>query len=85
MEWGYARLGDVLQRTLPAKILQNIQAAGAASDNYISNYNIFMGSLINNRQQHLSQKDMVLISHWGLRDELKSNYADKNKDWKNRK
>jgi len=77
LEWGYARLGDVFTANVPAKILQNIQVAGAASDNYISNYNIFMGSLINNRQQHLFPKDMVLISHWGLRDELKSNYADK--------
>ena len=38
-----------------------------------------MGSLLDKQQQSLFPKDMVLITHWGLRDELKSNYADKTK------
>lgn len=77
-EWGYARLGDIFTARVPATILQKIQNATAASDNYISNYNIYMGALVNKRQERFFPKDMVLITHWGLRDELKSNYADKN-------
>ncbi len=35
-----------------------------------------MGNLLNNEGKTLFPADMKLISHWGLRDELKSNYAD---------
>lgn len=78
-EWGYARLGDVFTARVPAAAQQQIDQATAASDNYISNYNIYMGSLLDKQQQSIFPKDMVLITHWGLRDELKSNYADKTK------
>jgi hypothetical protein len=33
-----------------------------------------MGNLVNSSQKTFFDKDMVLITHWGLRDELKSNY-----------
>ena len=36
-----------------------------------------MGNVIDNNKQSLFPKDMKLITHWGLRDELKSNYANK--------
>jgi len=36
-----------------------------------------MGSLINDKGEKLFPKDMILLSHWNLRDEIKSNYSDK--------
>jgi hypothetical protein len=36
-----------------------------------------MGNLKNDKGEKLFPTDMKLISHWGLRDELKSNYQDK--------
>lgn len=77
LEWGYARLGDVFTDRVPAQFAQDITTATANADNYISNYNIYMENLRNDKNEALFPKEMVLISHWGLRDELKSNYANK--------
>lgn len=74
-QWGYARMGDLFTVSVPAAIKQNTSQTVTASDNYISNYNIYMGALRNDRGKQLFPADMVLISHWGLRDELKSNYG----------
>ena len=46
------------------------------ADAYISDYNIFMDKLRNAQGEQLFPDEMKLISHWGLRDELKSNYAN---------
>ena len=76
-QWAYARLGDVFTARIPAEYNQNISNAVTAADSYISAYNIIMGNLLNDNNQTLFPADMKLISHWGLRDELKSNYANK--------
>ena len=76
LEWGYARLGDLFTNRVPAEKLQAITAATAAADNYISNYNIYMGRVKTNDGQQFWNKDLKLITHWGLRDELKAAYAD---------
>ena len=77
LEWGYARLGDLFTNRVPAETLQAITAATAAADNYISNYNIYMGRVKANDGSQFWGKDLKLITHWGLRDELKAAYADK--------
>lgn len=76
-EWAYARLGDVFTYRIPAKLNQDYAQAEADADNYISAYNIFMGSLLNKDGKKIFPKDMVLLSHWNLRDEIKSSYSDK--------
>ena len=76
-QWAYARLGDVFTARIPAEYNQNISNALTSSDSYISAYNIVMGNLLNDNNETLFPEDMKLISHWGLRDELKSNYANK--------
>lgn len=78
-EWGYARLGDMFTSRIPAEVEQNITAATVAADNYISNYNIHMGEVVNRSGERLWTNNIKLISHWGLRDELKAAYADANR------
>ena len=75
LEWAYARMGDVFTHRLPASIAQQLSQAGSVAENYISEYNIMMGHLLDEQGQRLFPTDMVLLSHWNLRDELKSNYA----------
>ena len=77
LEWGYARLGDWFTSRVPADKLQAISAATTAADSYISNYNICMGAVKANDGRMFWPKNLKLISHWGLRDELKAAYADK--------
>lgn len=77
LEWGYARLGDWFTSRVPAAISQGITTATTAADNYIANYNIHMGNVKGNDGQLYWDKGLKLITHWGLRDELKACYADK--------
>lgn len=74
-QWAYARLGDLYTSRVPAECNQLLANQLAAADNYISNYNIMMGNLRDNEGEHLFPQ-MALITHWGLRDELKTHYAD---------
>lgn len=80
-EWAYARLGDLFTSRVPASCNQNSAIALQSADSYISAYNIYMGNLVDDQGTHLFPKEvggqpLALITHWGLRDELKSNYAD---------
>jgi len=74
LEWAYARMGDVFTARIPAEITQKVADATTASDNYISAYNIFVGNCIDNDGKTHFPKEMRLLTHWNLRDELKSNY-----------
>ncbi|NTW32946.1 MAG: hypothetical protein HGB12_10010, partial [Bacteroidetes bacterium] len=76
-EWAYAKLGDVFTSRTPQDVLQKSADALTASETYISEYNIYMGSLVNDKMVSPFPANLKLISHWGLRDELKSNYAGK--------
>ena len=57
-QWGYARLGDIFTTRIPAQELQNIATAINNADNYISNYNIYMGNLIDNNGVSHFPKDI---------------------------
>lgn len=73
-QWAYARMGDLFTARIPAEVSQKAADALTAADNYISNYNIYVGNLVDDQMQTHFAKDMKLISHWNLRDELKANY-----------
>ena len=74
-QWAYARLGDLFTSRVPASANQQLANQLASADNYISNYNIMMGHLVDDQGNHLFP-DMALITHWGLRDELKTHYNE---------
>lgn len=76
-QWAYARMGDRFTTRIPSDVLQNLSQVLSSADSYISGYNICMGNLQNDTGEKLFPADMKLISHWGLRDELKSDYSDK--------
>ena len=75
LDWAYARMGDVFTARIPAEILQNASEVSSASEMYIANYNIHMGQLTDGNGQSFFPEDMVLLSHWNLRDEIKSHYS----------
>ncbi len=74
LDWAYARMGDVFTSRVPAEIIQHMSRTGTEADNYVSEYNIIMGQLVNDAGEHLFPDHLRLITHWGLRDELKANY-----------
>ncbi len=76
-QWAYARVGDLFTDRIPAELNQAQTTAMADADAYISSYNIKMGYLRNDKGEQLFPEDMSLITHWNLRDEIKSLYAEK--------
>ena len=76
-QWAMARLGDVFTTRVPASVNAALAQANADAENYIADYNIYMGNLRTEDGRKLWQEDKILLSHWNLRDELKALYADK--------
>jgi hypothetical protein len=76
-EWAYARMGDYFTARLPASLKMNYKEIETAADVYIADYNIFAGQLFTEKGEKLFPEGMKLLSHWNIRDEIKSNYADK--------
>jgi hypothetical protein len=76
-DWAYARLGDLFLSRLPAHFSQNAAAALSEAETYISEYNIFMGKLVDGEGKAPFPEGLRLISHWGLRDRIKALYAER--------
>ena len=74
LQWGYARMGDLFTARVPSELDLKYAEINSNADLYIAEYNIFMGTLLNDKGEKLFPKDMKLLSHWNLRDEIKSNY-----------
>jgi len=74
-DWAYARMGDAFTSRVPALLNQQVTEALSKSDMYISEYNIVMDKLVDASGKTYFPEGMKLITHWGLRDELKSHYG----------
>ncbi len=85
LDWAYARMGELFTSRVPAEINAEIGSLWTEADTYISEYNIFMGNLVDEKFNTFFPKDMKLLSHWNLRDELKSQYANSKNGLNNQK
>ena len=75
-QWAESRLVDRFSKRIPADVNLSIaQAAGDAAQ-YVSEYNIWMHHLVDAKGARLFPAKMRLLSHWNLRDEIKSDYSD---------
>ncbi|MDT8067512.1 MAG: hypothetical protein ROO76_05030 [Terriglobia bacterium] len=75
-QWAETRLAQMFSKRIPADVNLAIANAGAESGKYISEYNIWMYHLVNDKGERLFPAKMRLLSHWNLRDEIKSDYDD---------
>lgn len=73
-EWAEIRLAQRFDKRIPAWVNQAVTQAEAVSGRYISEYNIWMHHLVDDSGKRFFPPKMRLLSHWGLRDEIKSNY-----------
>ncbi len=78
LEWAYARVGDMDTSRIPPLLKLELSETITRADSYISDYNIIMGSVVNEDGDTLFAEDLRLISHWGLRDEIKALYEEEN-------
>ncbi len=75
-EWAQTRLAQVFANRVPAEVNQKVAKAYAMADDYISSYNILMDHVVSADGKPMFRDGLKLISHWGLRDELKGLYVN---------
>ncbi len=75
-QWAEVRLAQRFDKRIPADVNLAIAQAAGTSDQYIAQYNIWMYHLVDQQGQRLFPAKMRLLSHWNLRDEIKSEYAE---------
>jgi len=75
-QWAEARLADRFATRVPASVNLAIAKAQSDSAQYIASYNIWMHHLVDEKGVRLFPPKMRLLSHWNLRDEIKSDYGD---------
>jgi hypothetical protein len=78
MQWAQTRLASRFSHRVPAPVNQELTSSYVQADDYISNYNIYMHQLLDAKGNKPFPAGLKLISHWGLRDELKAQYAQAN-------
>ncbi|MFH1529976.1 MAG: hypothetical protein ABIK09_04470 [Pseudomonadota bacterium] len=74
--WAEARLAKAMSLRIPGEVLQAETRAFSRADEYISSYNIRMDRVVTEAGERPFPEGLRLISHWGLRDELKALYSD---------
>lgn len=77
-KWAETKLSEGFQSRVPAAVSDKVFQASNAADTYINGYNIFVNHTRDAEARQLYPDEKRLISHWGLRDELKGCYADAN-------
>lgn len=75
-QWAEARLADGFINRVPAEVSQQRSEIYTYADDYITHYNIYMHNLLNDDGDRLFPEGLRLISHWGLRDEIKAQYPN---------
>ncbi len=75
-QWAEARLAQRFSKRVPAGVKQAIAEATGVADQYISEYNIYMHHVLNEKGERLFPPKLRLLSHWNLRDEIKAHYGE---------
>jgi hypothetical protein len=75
-EWAQSRMAGQFSARVPPEVSQRISETYVAADTYIGQYNIFMHHLLTPGGQRPFPEGLRLITHWNLRDELKSQYSE---------
>ncbi len=73
--WAETRLVGRFENRVPADVQQALSVATSAADAYVNDYNLFLHHWLTPDGGRPFPGGLRLISHWGLRDELKSHYG----------
>lgn len=75
-QWAEVRLAEGFSKRIPSAVNLELARAASEADSYISQYNIWMYHLLDQKGERLFPPKLRLLSHWNLRDEIKADYAD---------
>ena len=73
--WALGRLADRFEFRVPASVLQEIARASSEAEGYINGYDIRMDHLVAPGGGKPFPDGLRLVSHWGLRDEIRAQYG----------
>jgi len=74
--WARSRFMDRFALRVPAAVHQEITRVFTATEQYVTGYNIRLDRLVTPAGERPFPEGLRLISHWGLRDQLASDYVD---------
>jgi len=74
--WARSAMMDRFACRVPAAVTQAANRVATAAEEYVSTYNIRLDRLLTASGERPFPEGLRLISHWGLRDQLASHYAD---------
>ena len=74
-EWTRMRLGEAVRHRPPAGLERKVQNATVSAEEYISDYNIYTQILVDIKGEPLYGEEKKLLSHWGIRDEIRAQYS----------
>jgi hypothetical protein len=75
-QWAEIRLANGFLSRVPTAVNQAISDAMTASDSHVSGLNVMMDHVVGDDGKPVFRPGLKLLSHWGLRDELKALYVD---------
>jgi len=76
-QWARSRMMDRFAVRVPAEVTQEATKAFTAAEQYIAGYDIRLDKLVDPKGKSLGFPDgLSVITHWGLRDELKAHYGE---------
>ena len=75
-QWAETKLAERFSKRIPATVNLAIAEARSQADRYISEYNIWMHHVLDRDGTRLFPPTMRLLSHWNLRDQIKSDYEN---------
>ena len=75
-QWAEARLAQRFSKRIPAEVNLAMAKAAAEADNYVIKYNLWLHHVLDRDGRRLFPPKMRLLSHWGLRDQIKADYID---------
>jgi hypothetical protein len=75
-QWAEARLAQRFSKRIPADVNLGITRAGSEAARYIAEYNVWMHHVLSPDGARIFPAGMRLLSHWNLRDEIRSDYRE---------
>lgn len=75
-QWAEAKLALRFSRRVPSQVNVEAGRAVATASQFVATYNIWMHHVLGPKGERLFPKEMRLLEHWNLRDEIKADYSD---------
>jgi len=73
-DWIECRLTDSIRHRMKQCMERRVNDAYADAEEYIGDYNIYSSVLVDRNGQPIFSEHKKLLSHWGLRDEIRAQY-----------